>query len=52
MPTEPEMDIFDRLKASEPAEWSSYVDRAFVRQMATGSFPKAAFQTWFRIICS
>ena len=33
MPTEPDMDIFERLKASEPAGWSSYVDHAFVRQM-------------------
>ena len=33
------------MRASAPAEWSSYVDHAFVRQMETGRLPRAAFQT-------
>ncbi|MDH4565716.1 thiaminase II [Pseudomonas sp. BN414] len=40
------MDIFDRLKAAAPADWKSYVDHAFVRQMAAGTLPQAAFQTY------
>ncbi|NWL75290.1 thiaminase II [Pseudomonas taiwanensis] len=40
------MDIFDRLKAAAPADWNSYVDHAFVRQMAAGALPQAAFQTY------
>ncbi|GLZ87132.1 hypothetical protein Pres01_31830 [Metapseudomonas resinovorans] len=40
------MDIFDRLKAAAPADWNSYVDHAFVRQMAAGTLPQAAFQTY------
>jgi thiaminase/transcriptional activator TenA len=46
MPTGPDIDIFERLRASAPAEWSSCVDHAFVRQMETGRLPKAAFQTY------
>lgn len=40
------MDIFDRLKAAATADWNSYVDHAFVRQMAAGTLPQAAFQTY------
>lgn len=40
------MDIFDRLKAAAPAEWASYVDHSFVRQMGQGSLPEAAFRTY------
>ncbi|MCY1489853.1 Aminopyrimidine aminohydrolase [compost metagenome] len=40
------MDIFDRLKAAAPADWNSYVDHAFVRQMSAGTLPQAAFQTY------
>ncbi len=40
------MDIFDRLKAAATADWNSYVDHAFVRQMAAGALPQAAFQTY------
>jgi hypothetical protein len=39
------MDIFERLKASAPAEWSSYVDHAFVRQMETGRFATGCIGT-------
>jgi hypothetical protein len=35
MPTEPDMDIFECLKAIEPPEWSSFADHAFVRQIET-----------------
>jgi thiaminase/transcriptional activator TenA len=53
MPTGPEVDIFERLTASPRAEWSSYVDHAFVRQLETDRLPRAACQTYlFRIICS
>lgn len=40
------MDIFDRLKAAAAADWNSYVDHAFVRQMGAGTLPQAAFQTY------
>jgi thiaminase (transcriptional activator TenA) len=40
------MDIFDRLKAAAAAEWQSYVDHAFVRQMGAGTLPQAAFRTY------
>lgn len=40
------MDIFDRLKAAAPAEWDSYVDHAFVRQMGDGTLPEPAFRTY------
>ncbi|MGO4664692.1 thiaminase II [Bosea sp. 2RAB26] len=40
------MDIFDRLKSAAKADWTSYVDHAFVRQMATGMLPQAAFRTY------
>lgn len=40
------MDIFERLKASAPVEWASYVDHAFVRQMGAGTLPQAAFRSY------
>lgn len=40
------MDIFDRLKDAARAEWSSYVDHAFVQQMGAGTLPQAAFRTY------
>lgn len=40
------MDIFDRLKSATKADWTSYVDHAFVRQMAAGTLPQAAFCTY------
>lgn len=40
------MDIFDRLKAAAQADWDSYVDHAFVRQLGDGSLPEAAFRTY------
>lgn len=40
------MDIFDRLKAAAAADWASYVEHDFVRQMGDGSLPEAAFRTY------
>ncbi|GGE53630.1 hypothetical protein GCM10007276_33340 [Agaricicola taiwanensis] len=40
------MDTFDRLKAAASADWSSYVDHAFVRQLGEGTLPEAAFRTY------
>jgi thiaminase/transcriptional activator TenA len=40
------MDIFDRLKTAASADWESYVDHAFVRQMGDGTMPQAAFRTY------
>ena len=40
------MDIFDRLKAAASADWGSYVDHTFVRQMGDGTLPQAAFRTY------
>jgi thiaminase/transcriptional activator TenA len=40
------MDIFDRLKAAAAADWQSYVDHDFVRQMGEGTLPQAAFRTY------
>ncbi|NBA98183.1 thiaminase II [Pseudomonas sp. R5(2019)] len=40
------MDIFDQLKSAASAEWSSYVDHDFVRQMGAGTLPEAAFRTY------
>ena len=37
------MGIFDRLKTAASADWESYIDHAFVRQMSDGSLPQAAF---------
>lgn len=37
------MGIFDRLKTAASADWESYVDHAFVRQMSDGPLPQAAF---------
>ena len=40
------MDIFDRLKSECAADWSSYVDHAFVRQLGDATLPEAAFRTY------
>lgn len=40
------MDIFDRLKVAAAADWSSYVEHDFVRQMGDGSLPQATFRTY------
>jgi thiaminase (transcriptional activator TenA) len=40
------MDIFDRLKAAASADWASYVDHPFVRQLGAGTLPQAAFRTY------
>lgn len=36
------MDVFDRLKAATPADWRSYIDHDFVRQMGAGTLPQTA----------
>lgn len=38
------MDVFDRLKGAAAADWQSYVDHDFVRQMGAGTLPQAAFR--------
>ncbi|CAN7190634.1 thiaminase II [Bosea sp. LjRoot90] len=40
------MDIFDRLRTAAAADWASYVEHDFVRQMGDGSLPEAAFRTY------
>jgi thiaminase/transcriptional activator TenA len=40
------MDIFERLKAVAAADWRSYVDHDFVRQLGAGTLPQAAFRTY------
>jgi len=40
------VDIFDRLKAEATADWSSYVDHAFVRKLGDATLPEAAFRTY------
>ncbi|MBN9448965.1 MAG: thiaminase II [Bosea sp.] len=40
------MDIFDRLKVAAAADWATYVEHDFVRQMGDGSLPQAAFRTY------
>ena len=40
------MDIFERLKAAAAADWQSYVDHDFVRQLSAGTLPEAAFRTY------
>jgi thiaminase/transcriptional activator TenA len=40
------VDIFDRLRSECSADWSSYVDHAFVRQMGDATLPEAAFRTY------
>lgn len=40
------IDVFERLKAAAAADWHSYVDHDFVRQMETGTLPQAAFRTY------
>ena len=40
------MDIFDRLKNAAQADWNSYVDHDFVRQLGDGTLSEAAFRTY------
>ena len=40
------MDIFDRLRSECTADWSSYVDHAFVRKLGDATLPEAAFRTY------
>jgi thiaminase (transcriptional activator TenA) len=40
------VDIFDRLKTHCAADWSSYVDHAFVRRLGDGTLSEAAFRTY------
>ncbi len=40
------MDVFTRLKASALADWQSYVDHDFVRQLGAGTLPLAAFRAY------
>ncbi len=40
------MDIFEKLKTACSAEWSLYVDHAFVKQIGDGTLPLTAFQTY------
>jgi thiaminase/transcriptional activator TenA len=40
------VDVFDRLKAEGAADWSSYVDHAFVRKLGDATLPEAAFRTY------
>lgn len=40
------MDIFDKLKHECAADWSSYVDHAFVRRLGDATLPEAAFRTY------
>jgi thiaminase/transcriptional activator TenA len=40
------MTIFSRLKSAASAEWSAYVDHAFVKQLGDGTLPQDAFKTY------
>jgi thiaminase/transcriptional activator TenA len=40
------VDVFDRLKAEGAADWSSYVDHAFVQKLGAATLPEAAFRTY------
>lgn len=40
------MDMFDRLKATDPGAWRSYVEHEFVRQLGAGTLPQEAFRTY------
>ncbi|MCG5242814.1 thiaminase II [Azospirillum doebereinerae] len=44
MPNDQSNDLFDRLASGAAAEWSRYVDHAFVRGMGDGSLPEPAFR--------
>ncbi len=38
--------LLDRLKSENRADWAAYIDHAFVRQLADGSLPEAAFRRY------
>ena len=40
------MAIFERLKAAAAADWQSYVDHDFVRQLGAGRLPQESFRTY------
>ena len=40
------MDVFDRLKQAAAADWQSYVEHAFVRQLGEGTLPPEAFRAY------
>lgn len=40
------MDVFERLKTAASADWQSYIDHDFVRQMQAGTLPQSAFRTY------
>ncbi|PRA71245.1 thiaminase II [Pseudomonas sp. MYb187] len=40
------MDIFERLKQAAAADWNSYVDHDFVRQMGAGTLAQPAFRKY------
>lgn len=40
------MDVFDRLKQAAAADWQSYVEHAFVRQLGEGTLPQEAFRAY------
>jgi thiaminase/transcriptional activator TenA len=40
------VDIFDRLKTAAAADWQSYVNHDFVRQLGDGTLPEQAFRTY------
>src|SRR5688572_17998830 len=41
-----DMDVFDRLKQAAAADWQSYVEHAFVRQLGEGTLPQQAFRAY------
>lgn len=40
------MTVFERLKHAAAAEWTRYVDHAFVRRMEAGTLPETAFRAY------
>ena len=40
------MDVFDRLKTAAAADWQSYVEHAFVRQLGAGTLSQGAFRAY------
>ena len=40
------MDIFERLRSAAAADWTAYVDHAFVQQLGAGTLPETAFRAY------
>jgi thiaminase (transcriptional activator TenA) len=40
------MDVFDRLRSAAATDWASYVEHDYVRQLASGRLPEAAFRAY------